>query len=245
AWHAMLKKYSVTVHLNTRADQETLTSNGFDEIILSTGVSPRRMEIEGIQHPMVLDYADVLYRKKPVGKRVAIIGAGGIGFDMAEYLAHDMAHEPVSLNVEAYMQEWGVDMEYNKGGSLAESPQPLPSPREIYLIKRSRGKHGKKLGKTTGWIHRASLAMKEVNMIAEAQYVKVDDEGLHILVNEEPRTLAVDNVVICAGQEPFRAMYDELEAQGLSVHLIGGANIAKALDAKKAIKEASVLASTI
>ena len=121
-----------------------------------------------------------MYRNKPVGKSVAIIGAGGIGFDMAEYLSHDMEHESPTMNVEAYMKEWGVDMNYTRGGSLAEAPKPLASPREVYLLKRSKGKHGKKLGKTTGWIHRSSLAMKEVKMLQQVTYEKVDDAGLHL-----------------------------------------------------------------
>ena len=242
----MLRKYGVKVNLNLRATVEGLTTGNYDEIILATGVTPRTLSLEGIDHKKVLNYADVLYRKKPVGKSVAIVGAGGIGFDMAEYLAHDMAHASVSLSVPAYMEEWGVDMDYTKGGSLApEGAKPLPSPREIFLLKRSKGKHGKNLGKTTGWIHRSSLAMKKVNMIGEAQYNKVDDAGLHITVGDESKVLAVDNVVICAGQEPLRDMYEELKAAGKSVHLIGGANIAAALDAKKAIKEASHLAAEL
>jgi len=193
----------------------------------------------------VLNYADVLYRKMPVGKSVAVIGAGGIGFDMAEYLAHNMSHESVSLNVESYMNEWGVDMNFSRGGSLAESANPIPSPRDIYLLKRSPGKHGKNLGKTTGWIHRSSLAMKKVKLLASVTYQKVDDQGLHILVGEEPQILPVDNVVICAGQEPLRAMFEELKANGQSVHLIGGANISADLDAKMAIKEATLLVAEI
>ena len=241
----MIKKYGVTLHLNTRATIEKLTAGNFDEIIIASGVTPRKLKMEGIDHPKVLDYVDVLYKKKHVGKSVAIVGAGGIGFDVAEYLSHDMAHDSVSLNVEDYMKEWGVDMTYQRGGSLAESPQPIPSPREIFLLKRSKGKHGKNLGKTTGWIHRASLAMKKVKMIHSVQYEKIDDAGLHISVGEEKQILPVDHVVICAGQEPLKAMHEELVAAGKSVHIIGGANIAAQLDAKKAIKEASLLAAKL
>ncbi len=244
-YNVMIKKYGVQLHLNTRATIDSLVEGGFDEIILATGVTPRKVAFEGADHPKVMDYADVLYRKKAVGKRVAIVGSGGIGFDMAEYLAHDMSHESVSLNVENYMKEWGVDMTYQRGGSLADSPKPLPSPREIYLLKRSKGKHGKNLGKTTGWIHRSSLAMKKVNMIAEAEYRKVDDQGLHIVVGDQTQILDVDHVIICAGQEPLRDLYDDLVTKGQSVHLIGGANIAAQLDAKKAIKEASYLAAKL
>jgi 2,4-dienoyl-CoA reductase (NADPH2) len=244
-YKTMLIKYGVKLILNTKATTESLLSADYDEIILATGVTPRKLTFEGVNHKKVLDYAEVLYQKKPVGKRVAIVGAGGIGFDMAEYLAHDMAHESVSLNVADYMKEWGVDMNYTRPGSLADQPEPLPSPREIYLLKRSKGKHGKKLGKTTGWIHRSSLAMKKVNMLANVQYNKVDDEGLHIQIGEESQVIPVDNVVICAGQEPLRDMYEDLKAAGKSVHLIGGANVAAQLDAKKAIKEASYLAAEI
>ncbi|MEM6805984.1 MAG: NADPH-dependent 2,4-dienoyl-CoA reductase, partial [Bacteroidota bacterium] len=160
----------------------------------------------------------------------------------AEFLAHQ--GELPSSDTQLYMEEWGVDMGYAKGGALTKVA-PSPSPREIFLLKRSGGKHGKNLGKTTGWIHRASLAMKEVNMIANVVYKKVDDEGLHIEHAGQHKVLAVDHVVICAGQEPLRDMYEELQAAGKSVHLIGGANVAAELDAKKAIKEASYLAAKI
>ena len=241
----MLKKYGVDVRLNTRAEEADLIAQGYDEIILATGVTPRTLEIEGINHPKVLDYVDVLYKNKSVGDKVAIVGAGGIGFDMAEYLAHDMSHESVSLNTENYMKEWGVDMSYSKGGALAEAPQPLASPREIYLLKRSKGKHGKNLGKTTGWIHRSSLAMKEVKMLADVSYEKIDDQGLHIKVGEEQQILDVDHVIICAGQVSLKELEAGLSAAGQNVHLIGGANIAAQLDAKMAIKEASELAAKL
>ena len=241
----MLKKYGVDLRLNTRAEEADLIAQGYDEIILATGVTPRTLEIEGVHHPKVLDYVDVLYKNKSVGDKVAIVGAGGIGFDMAEYLAHDMSHESVSLNTENYMKEWGVDMSYAKGGALADAPQPLASPREIYLLKRSKGKHGKNLGKTTGWIHRSSLAMKEVKMLADVSYEKIDDKGLHIKVGEEQQILDVDHVIICAGQVSLKELEAGLSAAGQNVHLIGGANIAAQLDAKMAIKEASELAAKL
>lgn len=244
-YHNLLKKYEVDVRLNTRAEEADLIAQNYDEIILATGVTPRILEIEGINHPKVLDYVDVLYKNKSVGDKVAIVGAGGIGFDMAEYLAHDMSHESVSLNTENYMKEWGVDMSYSKGGALAEAPQPLASPREIYLLKRSKGKHGKNLGKTTGWIHRSSLAMKEVKMLADVSYEKIDDQGLHIKVGEEQQILDVDHVIICAGQVSLKELEAGLTAAGQNVHLIGGANIAAQLDAKMAIKEASELAAKL
>lgn len=244
-YDSMLKKYGVEVHLSTRVDETDLVAKGFDDILLATGVSPRMLEVEGIDHPKVLDYVDVLYHKKEVGEKVAIIGAGGIGFDMAEYLAHDMAHESVSMNTENYMKEWGVDMNYTKGGALADTPEPLPSPREIYLLKRSKGKHGKNLGKTTGWIHRSSLTMKDVKMLADVSYDKIDDQGLHIRLGEETQVLDVDHVVVCAGQISLKALEEGLKTAGESVHLIGGANIAAQLDAKMAIKEASELAAKL
>jgi 2,4-dienoyl-CoA reductase (NADPH2) len=241
----MLKKYDVELRLSTRAEETALVNEGFDEIILATGVTPRTVQIDGIDHPKVMNYVDVLYKNKPVGDKVAIIGSGGIGFDMAEYLAHDMAHESVSLNTENYMKEWGVDMTYAKGGSLAESPIPLASPREIYLLKRSKGKHGKNLGKTTGWIHRSSLAMKEVKMLADVNYTRVDDQGLHITKGETQEILDVDHVIVCAGQESLKELEAGLIAANQKVHLIGGANIAAQLDAKMAIKEASELAAKL
>jgi len=244
-YNEMIKKHGVQLHLNHRVSAKELIDGKYDEIIIATGVHPRKVRFEGSDHPKVLNYADVLYRNKPVGKKVAIVGAGGIGFDMAEFLSHDMTHPSPSLDVEDYMKEWGVDMKFKKGGSLAAEPQPLPSPREVYLLKRSKGKHGKKLGKTTGWIHRSSLAMKEVKMLREVSYDKVDDAGFHISINGEKQVLPVDNVVICAGQEPLYDLYEALFSSGETVHIIGGAHEAKELDAKKAIKEASYLVATI
>ncbi|MEM1216814.1 MAG: FAD-dependent oxidoreductase, partial [Bacteroidota bacterium] len=187
-------------------------------------------------------YVDVLYHQKPVGKKVAIIGAGGIGFDMAEYLSH--AGESPSLDTEKYMEEWGVDMDMNAGGAL-QPAQPEASPREIYLLKRSGGKHGKNLGKTTGWAHRASLKMKAVEMMGSLAYKKVDDAGLHVEKDGEIQVLDVDNVIICAGQEPLRELQAALETGGMKVHLIGGAHEAKELDAKHAINQAAYLVAEI
>ena len=241
----MIKKHGVDLKLNHRVDEEELRNGNYDEIILATGVSPRQVDFEGADHPKVVNYVDVLSNKVKVGKRVAIVGAGGIGYDTAEYLTHDHDHITPSLDVESYMKEWGVDMDYSKGGSLANSPLPTPSPREVYLLKRSGGKHGKGLGRTTGWIHRASLMMKGVKHLANVTYLKVDDHGFHISVNDEVQVLPVDHVVICAGQEPLRELYQGLIDAGQSVHLIGGADVAAQLDAKRAIKQASELVSMI
>ncbi len=243
-YNSMIKKHDVQLSLNHRVTAQELKDGGYDEIILATGVTPRKVDFEGANHAKVLSYVDVLERKLPVGARVAIVGAGGIGFDVAEYLAHDNEHESPSMDVAAYMKEWGVDMEYLKGGALSEA-KPAPSPRSIFLLKRSSGKHGKNLGKTTGWIHRSSLKMKGVHNIANVTYHKVDDEGFHISVGEERQVLEVDNVVICAGQEPLRELYDDLQAAGQTVHLVGGADVAAQLDAKRAIKQASELVAAI
>ena len=244
-YNTMIKKHGVDLRLNKKVSAKELMEGEFDEVILATGVTPRKVNFEGANHPKVLTYADVLYHKKPVGKCVAIVGAGGIGYDTAEFLTHNPDHTSPSKDVEAYMKEWGVDMSYSKGGSLANGPDPIPSPREVYLLKRSGGKHGKGLGRTTGWIHRASLMMKGVKHLANVEYHKVDDQGFHISVNDEQKVLPVDNVVICAGQEPLRDMYEELKSAGQTVHLIGGADEAAQLDAKRAIKQASELVAKI
>ncbi len=243
-YNSILKKHDVNVNLNHRVSADEIIKGEYDEVIMATGVTPRQVDFEGADHAKVLSYVDVLHKKKPVGKSVAIIGAGGIGFDVAEYLAHDFNHGSPSLDTPKYMKEWGVDMSYQKGGATT-APQPSPSPREIYLLKRSPGKHGKKLGKTTGWIHRASLDLKGVKKIAGVTYDKVDDAGLHITVGEESKVLPVDNVIICAGQVPLRELQAKLEAGGQKVHLIGGADVAAQLDAKRAIKQASYLAAEI
>ena len=232
----------VNLHLNTRIDMETLANSGYDEVIVATGVNPRQVNIEGIDHPKVLSYIEVLQEKKPVGKSVAIIGAGGIGFDVAEYLAHEGVS--TSLDVKAFLKEWGVDETYADGGALKKAA-PEPSPREIFLLQRTPGKLGGKLGKTTGWIHRASLRMKKVKMIGGATYEKIDDEGLHIMNGTDYQVLKVDNVVICAGQVPLRDLFEPLKAKGVSVHLIGGADEAKELDAKRAINQGSRLAADL
>ncbi|MEM9544919.1 MAG: NADPH-dependent 2,4-dienoyl-CoA reductase [Bacteroidota bacterium] len=244
-YNTMIKKHGVDLQLNKKVTAAELIDQSFDEIILATGVSPRRVDFEGADHPNVLSYADVLYHNKPVGKSVAIVGAGGIGYDTAEFLTHSKDHKAPSMDIEAYMKEWGVDMTYAKGGSLADGPQPIPSPREVYLLKRSGGKHGKGLGRTTGWIHRASLIMKGVKHLANVTYKKFDQDGFHISINDEDQILPVEHVVICAGQEPLRDLYDTLVAEGQTVHLIGGADEAAQLDAKRAIKQASELVAEI
>ncbi|MFT5382735.1 MAG: 2,4-dienoyl-CoA reductase (NADPH2) [Saprospiraceae bacterium] len=235
----LIEVTGVHLHLNQKVDADFLIAQGFEEVILSTGVMPRKINIQGIDHPKVLYYTDVLRHQKEVGASVAIIGAGGIGFDVAEYLSHEGV--PTSQNIPAFMKEWGVDMAYGNRGALTES-SPEPSGREIFLLQRSKGKLGAGLGKTTGWIHRSSLKMKKVNMIAMVDYQKIDDEGLHILMAGKPMTLAVDHVIICAGQEPMRDLLEPLQRVGINTHLIGGADEAKELDAKRAIDQGLRLA---
>ena len=239
-YNKMIEVHQVKLHLDTKADMDNL--KGFDEVIIATGVTPRKVNFPGADHPKVIDYVDVLEKKVEVGKKVAIVGAGGIGFDVAEYLAHEGTSP--SLNVQKYQKEWGIDPSYGAGGANTV-PAPHPSPREIYLLKRSGGKHGKNLGKTTGWIHRASLAMKQVKMMGSVEYEKVDDQGLHVVVQGEKQILDVDHVVICAGQEPLAELFNQLQGAGISSHLIGGAKEAAELDAKRAIYEASHLAAAL
>ena len=233
----------VNLQLNTRATEASLKAGGFAEVILATGVTPRDIKLPGQDHEKALTYIEVLRDKKPVGKKVAIIGAGGIGFDVAEYLTADEAHAP-SQNIGEFMNEWGVDTEYKTGGAL-KMPSPIPSPREVTLLQRSESKVGGKLGKTTGWIHRASLKMKRVKMIGGAAYDKIDDQGLHLSFGGKPEVLEVDNVIICAGQVVMRELQAPLEAAGIKVTLIGGADVAAELDAKRAIDQGSRLAAVV
>ncbi len=231
----------VELKLNTLVRGEMLEEQGFDEVVLATGISPRTPDIEGIDHPKVLTYLDVMSGAS-VGKTVAVIGAGGIGFDISEYLIHQ--GESSSLNIKTFMQEWGVDMNMAaRGGVENMTPAFEPAAREVYLLQRKKSKVGAKLGKTTGWIHRADLAKKGVHMLNKCEYLKIDDAGLHMLVDGEAKTLAVDNVIICAGQEPRRELVDQINM--LPVHLIGGADVASELDAKRAIDQGTRLAADI
>lgn len=233
---------NIELVLNHTATYEELSQANYDEIVIATGVTPRQLQFEGIDHPKVLSYIQVLKERMPVGKRVAIIGAGGIGFDTAEYLTHE--GESGSLNPQKFYAEWGIDTAYEHVGGL--KPAELEkSEREIYLLQRKTAAVGAGLGKTTGWIHRTGLKHRDVKMIAGASYDKVDDQGLHITVDGQSRVLEVDNVVICAGQESYTAMYDQLKAEGKNVHLIGGAKEAGELDAKRAIRQGAELAAVL
>ncbi|MCX8958184.1 NADPH-dependent 2,4-dienoyl-CoA reductase [Erwinia psidii] len=230
----------VIQRLNHRVVAADLTC--FDEIILATGVRARIPHIAGIDHPRVLTYLEVLRDKKPVGQRVAVIGAGGIGFDTAEYLSQH--GESASLNIAAFCQEWGIDRTLQQPGGLTAPVHPIAK-RQIWLLQRKPGKPGAGLGKTTGWIHRASLQMRQVNLWGSVEYVQIDDRGLHIRHQGKPLVLAVDNVVICAGQEPERQLAAELAQCGKHVHIIGGADIAEELDARRAIAQGTRLALMI
>lgn len=243
-FNKQLELHNVTVKLNTRVSADDLAAGGFDEIILATGIFPRTPKIAGIEHEKVLSYLDVLKHKKPVGKRVAVIGAGGIGFDVSEYLAHE--GESTSQNIDAWLKEWGIDKTLkSRSGIEGVEKSVQPSSREIFMFKRSKGKFGGNLGKTTGWIHRTNLKKKNVQFINEVQYTKIDDKGLHYTQNEEQKVLEVDTVVICAGQTPFKELYEPLQAKELNVHIIGGAHTAAELDAKRAIDQGSRLASAL
>lgn len=236
-----LKVSGVTTYLGEEQSAATLTSGEFDEIVLATGIVPRQLDIEGIEHASVMTYLDVLRDDKPVGQKVAIIGAGGIGFDVAEFIAEPHSN---STDNDAWHRQWGVDPSYQNPGALAK-PQPKPTDKTIYLLQRKSTGVGKGLGKTTGWIHRAALKQHNVKMMAGVNYQKIDDAGLHITQDEKTMCLEVDTVIVCAGQEPFKVLYHELIALGLTPHLIGGADVAAELDAKRAIRQGAQLAAMI
>lgn len=241
----LLDETGVEVRLNTRVGIENIVAAGFDEVILATGIVPRRPEIPGIDHPSVLSYLEAIAGHQTVGQRVAVIGAGGIGFDVSELLTH--SGKPASLDADIFWREWGIDPGLTaRGGVAGVQPEFPPSPREVYLLQRKSSKVGAGLGKTTGWIHRADLSKKKVQMINSVEYLKIDDDGLHVRVaGGEPQVLAVDNIVICAGQTPQRELHDKLVAAGLVVHLAGGADVAAELDAKRAIDQGARIAAVI
>ena len=239
-----LEIHNVNVQLNTRVNANDLAKGNFDEVILATGISPRIPKINGIEHDKVLSYIDVLKHKKEVGNRVAVIGAGGIGFDVSEYLTHE--GESTSQNIDAWLNEWGIDKSLKaRSGIEGVRPEIHPSPREVFMFKRSKGKFGGNLGKTTGWIHRANLKKKNVSFINQVQYTKIDDKGLHYVQNEEQKVLEVDHIIVCAGQTPFKELLSPLEAKGIKTHVIGGADVAAELDAKRAINQGSRLAAKL
>ncbi|MBZ6176256.1 MULTISPECIES: NADPH-dependent 2,4-dienoyl-CoA reductase [Streptomyces] len=235
-----LAAHGVGVRLNTRVAADGLA--GYDEVVVATGVTPRTPDIPGVDHPSVLGYLDVLRDGAPVGDRVAILGAGGIGFDVAKYLTDggDKAHEDPGT----YFRRWGVDTGYRAPGGLAAPERPAP-PRTVHLLQRRTTKVGAGLGRTTGWIHRAELRHRGVTMVPGVRYDRIDDAGLHFTVGDASTVLEVDTVVLCTGQEPSRGLYDELVAAGRSAHLVGGADVAAELDAKRAVKQGTELAAAL
>ena len=239
---AMLAKYGVTVRLGIKAGVEDLT--GFDDVVLATGVRPRVPAIPGIDHPMVLTYPEAITGVRTVGKTVAVIGAGGIGFDVSELLVTDSSP---TLNLKEWKAEWGVADPQEARGGLT-TPIPAPPAREVYLLQRSKGAQGRGLGKTSGWVHRASVKAKGVIQLSGVNYERIDDDGVHVSFGPDharAEVLTVDNVVICAGQEPVRDLEDRLRRNGIDPHIIGGAALAVELDAKRAIKQGTELAARL
>ncbi|MDG1731722.1 MAG: FAD-dependent oxidoreductase, partial [Thalassotalea sp.] len=236
-----IKLMNVQLHLNTEQNADLLKDSDFDDVVVATGIQPRTPAIEGVEHGKVLSYLDVLRDKVEVGKRVAIIGAGGIGFDVAEFLVeeHSLTTDP-----EKWLKNWGIDKTFSNNGGLMPM-QIDESPREVFLLQRKATKVGKGLGKTTGWIHRATLKQKQVQMINGVSYDKIDDQGLHISIGGKTKVLDVDNIILCAGQNPLRELFDNLTNSDKNVHLIGGADVAAELDAKRAIRQGAELAARI
>jgi len=240
----MIEVHGIELRLGTRAEPEALRAAGFDEVVVATGISPRRPEVEGIDHPKVVSYLDVIMGRAKVGQKVAIMGAGGIGFDVAELITH--SGTSAALDIDVFAKEWGIDFKnHPRGGVTGIEPQVARNDREVTLLQRKATPVGQGLGRTTGWTHRLTLQRRGVRMVSGVEYRKIDDAGVHALVGGEPVLFEADTVIVCAGQEPLRALFDQLEADGVTAHLIGGALEASELDAKRAIRQASELAAVI
>ncbi|WP_287147205.1 NADPH-dependent 2,4-dienoyl-CoA reductase [Aeromonas sp.] len=239
-----LEKCGVELYLGQRQSAESLLGGGFDEVILATGIRPRSPNIPGIEHPKVMNYLDVLRDHKPVGQKVAVIGAGGIGFDVAEYLVEKKVEMDADGHRDHWLKEWGIDKQLDQRGGLIAPEIDAPE-RQVWLLQRKESKVGDGLGKTTGWIHRTVLKNRKVQMLSGVQYLGIDNEGLHIQVGETKQCLPVDQVIICAGQEPLKELQAGLQAAGKPVHIIGGADVAAELDAKRAIRQGAELAAVI
>ncbi|MFV0594507.1 FAD-dependent oxidoreductase [Shewanella sp.] len=234
-----IKLHKIDLRLNTRLDAKVLETEKFDEIVIASGVVPRELNLPGFDSPKVVDYQQVLTGQATIGDKVALIGAGGIGFDMAHFLCES---ESSTLNPEKWLKQWGIDKQYQHAGGLAEPEVDNSVHRQVYLLQRKTSKMGQGLGKTTGWIHRLVLKQHDVKMKTGVSYDKFDDAGLHIRIGEQTEVLVVDNVILCAGQESNRTLVDEMKATGIPVHLIGGVDVAAELDAKRAIRQGAELA---
>ncbi len=240
----MIEVTGVDLQLNTRVTGEMLKNEGYDEIVVATGITPRRPVIEGIDHPKVISYVDAITGAKPVGKKVAIMGAGGIGFDVAELISH--AGPSGALDIDTFAREWGIDFKnHPRGGVTGVQPQVAKADREITMLQRKTTPVGRGLGRTTGWTHRLTLRRRDVKMVNGVEYRKIDDQGLHMNIGGWPDILDVDTVIVCAGQEPFRDLYDKLQDSDANVTLIGGAYEASELDAKRAINQAAHSAAAV
>ena len=238
----MIEVCGIELHLDTKVEAPLLKTGGFDKIVLATGIEPRRPVLEGVDHPKAVSYIDVILGRRAVGQRVAIMGAGGIGFDVAELITH--AGTSASLDIDIFAKEWGIDFKgHPRGGVTGVEPVVATSGREVILMQRKTDPVGRGLGKTTGWTHKLTLQRRGVKMLNGVEYLRIDDAGLHARVNGEPRLFEVDTVIICAGQLPKRDLYDQLKAEGYEVDLIGGAYEASELDAKRAINQATELAA--
>ena len=243
-YRRMLELHGVMLHLNTRADATMLRKRSFDEVIVATGIEPRTPAIDGIDHPKVVRYIDAILGTKPIGTRVAVLGAGGIGFDVAELLSH--AGTSASVDIDVFARQWGIDFRnHPRGGVTGVQPEVAKSNRAITLLQRKSDPVGKSLGRTTGWTHRLTLTRRGVRMVNGVEYLKIDDEGLHTLVGGKPELFEVDTIVVCAGQLPLRDLFNELQSLGVRASLVGGAFEAAELDAKRAIEQACQLASMV
>jgi 2,4-dienoyl-CoA reductase (NADPH2) len=243
-YRAMMTKHKVTMRLGQKVDAQALVDAGFDHVVVATGISPRAPDIPGIDHDKVVGYIDAIRGNKPIGEKVAVIGAGGIGFDVTELITHQ--GKSSSLDIELFAKEWGVDFEnHPRGGVTGVEPVVNKADREVWLMQRKDTPVGRGLGKTTGWTKRILLNRRGVNMVNAVEYVRIDDLGLHVLIGGQPKTFEVDTVIICAGQLPERSLYDDLMTKGMSADLIGGAFEAVELDAKTAINQATHLAAAV
>jgi 2,4-dienoyl-CoA reductase (NADPH2) len=243
-YRAMMTKYQVTMCLGQRVDAQALVDAGFDHVVVATGISPRAPDISGIDHDKVVGYIDAIRGNKPIGEKVAVIGAGGIGFDVTELITHQ--GKSSALDIELFAKEWGVDFDnHPRGGVTGVEPVVNKADREVWLMQRKDTPVGRGLGKTTGWTKRILLNRRGVNMVNAVEYVRIDDSGLHVLIGGQPKTFEVDTVIICAGQVPERGLYDDLMTKGVSADLIGGAFEAVELDAKTAINQATHLAAAV